>query len=175
MKQPLCPARPARSGLAPRPLGPLAFCAALLAGPGHAQPADPTLLSLEQLLNATVVGASKYEQKQSQTEIDGLQGKLVGGRAIEVHRKAVGESLDQCQAVFVATSAVDGSARVLERLRERPVLTVADSPGAMRRGVVLNMAVAFNKVTFEANQQAARSAGLTLSSKLLNLATRVQR
>jgi hypothetical protein len=99
----------------------------------------------------------------------------IEGRAIEVHRKAVGESLDQCQTVFIATSAIDGSARVFERLRERPVLAVADSPGAMRRGVVLNMAVAVNKVTFEANQQAARSAGLSLSSNLLSLATRVQR
>lgn len=44
----------------------------------------------------------------------------------------------------------------------------------MRRGVVLNMNLVTNKVTFEANQQAARSAGLKLSSKLLGPATRVQ-
>ena len=45
----------------------LSLCAALgLARPGYAQPTgDLTLLSLEQLLDVSVVGASKYEQKQS--------------------------------------------------------------------------------------------------------------
>jgi hypothetical protein len=43
----------------------------------------------------------------------------------------------------------------------------------MRRGVALNMNVAGGKITFEANLQAARRAGLNLSSKLLRLATEV--
>ena len=39
---------------------------------------------------------------------------------------------------------------------------------------MLNMSVTQNKVTFEANLQAARAARLNLSSKLLRLATEVQ-
>jgi hypothetical protein len=107
-------------------------------------------------------------------EIDGLKGKIAAGRTIALHRKTAGESLNDCQVVFVAASAIDGLPRLLDSLRGRPVLTVADSPGAMRRGVVLNMNMAQGKVTFEANLQAARSAGLDLSSKLLRLATEVQ-
>ena len=42
---------------------PLSLSAAL---PAHAAATDLTALSLEQLLEATIVGASKYEQKQSQ-------------------------------------------------------------------------------------------------------------
>ena len=41
--------------------------------------------------------------------------------------------------------------------------------------VALNMNMMQGKVTFEANLQAARDAGLDLSSKLLRLATEVQR
>jgi len=107
-------------------------------------------------------------------EIDGLQGKVAGGRTIAVHRKAAGESLKNCQAVFIAASAIDSLPRLLAGLHAQPVLTVADSPGAMRRGVALNMGVAQGKVSFEANLQAARAAGLGLSSKLLRLATEVQ-
>lgn len=49
-------------------LRPLLLCAALAAiCPAHAaQPADLTSLSLESLMQLTVVGASKYEQKQSE-------------------------------------------------------------------------------------------------------------
>lgn len=107
-------------------------------------------------------------------EIDGLQGKVAAGRTIAVHRKAVGESLKNCQAVFIAPSLIDSLPRVLESLRGQPALTVADSPGTMHKGVALNMNVAQGRVTFEANLQAARGAGLGLSSKLLRLATEVQ-
>jgi YfiR/HmsC-like len=106
-------------------------------------------------------------------EIDGLQGKVAAGRSIAVHRKAAGESLKNCQAVFIAASMIDSLPQVLEALKGQPVLTLADSPGAMRRGVALNMGVVQGRVTFAANLQAARSAGLNLSSKLLRLATEV--
>lgn len=106
-------------------------------------------------------------------EIDTLQGKLAAGRSIAVQRKAAGESLKNCQVVFVASSMMDSLPRVLESLSGLPALTLADSPGAMQRGVTLNMSVTQGKVSFEANLQAARAAGLGLSSKLLRLATEV--
>lgn len=120
-------------------------------------------------LNLCIVGTDPFG-----AEIDGLQGKAVAARTIAVQRKGAGESLKNCQAVFVARSAIDSLPRLLDSLRDQPVLTLADSPGAMRGGVALNMAVAQGKVSFEANLQAARSAGLSLSSKLLRLATEVQ-
>ena len=107
-------------------------------------------------------------------DIDELQGKAVGARSIAVQRKAVAESLAGCQVVYVAPQAIAGLPRVLDGVRGRAVLTVADSAGAARQGVMLNMAVAQNRIAFEANLQAARAAGLNLSSKLLRLATDVQ-
>jgi YfiR/HmsC-like len=106
-------------------------------------------------------------------ELDGLQGKAVGERSLAVQRKAIGESVGSCQVVFIAASSIGSLPRVLEGLRGRPVLVVTDSPGAARQGAALNMAVAQNRITFEANLQAARGAGLNLSSKLLRLATEV--
>jgi hypothetical protein len=66
-----------------------------------------------------------------------------------------------------------GLPRVLDELRGSKVLTVADSPDAVRHGVALGMTVAQNRVTFAANLLAAHRAGLNLSSKLLRLATEV--
>jgi YfiR/HmsC-like len=106
-------------------------------------------------------------------EIDGLNGKVVGGRSIAVRRDVRLQVLRECQVVFIAASASGDLPRVLDELRDKPVLTVADSQGAGRRGVVLNMTVAQNKITFEANLQAARAVRLNLSSKLLRLATEV--
>ena len=106
-------------------------------------------------------------------ELDGLQGKAVGERSIAVQRKTGVDGLKGCQIVFVSPSATAQLPRVLEALEGQAVLTVADSLGAARQGVALNMAVNQNKVSFEANLKAARAARLNLSSKLLRLATEV--
>ncbi len=107
-------------------------------------------------------------------EIDGLQGKVAGGRSIVVRRNEPVDAIRQCQAVYIGPSAMESLPRLLESLRGQPVLTLADSPGAMHRGVALNMALAQGRVSFEANLQAARAAGLNLSSKLMRLATEVR-
>jgi len=120
------------------------------------------------VLNLCIDGTDPFGK-----EIDVLQGKAVGSRTIEVQRKRVGESLKDCQIVFIAPSAIGALPQVLESARGRPVLTVADSVDAVRRGAMLNLAVNQNKVSFEVNLQAARAAGLTLSSKLLRLASGV--
>ena len=107
-------------------------------------------------------------------EIDGLEGKAVGDRHIAVHRSTTLESLRVCQVVFVAASPAGGLPRVIASLRDAAVLTVADSPGAVDQGAALNMSVVNGRITFEANLEAARSAKLNLSSKLLRLATEVR-
>jgi len=114
-----------------------------------------------------------YGQDPFGKDIDALEGKVVGLRGITVYRKAASASLGDCHLVYIAASAMPNLPRVLEAVRGNPVLTVADSPGAARQGVTLNMAVAQNKITFEANLQAARASRLNLSSKLLRLATEV--
>lgn len=107
-------------------------------------------------------------------DLDALQGKAVGTRFIAVHRKSAGAPLTGCAVVFVASSAMGTLPRVLAELRENPTLTVADTPGAMRRGVILNMTPSQGKIAFEVNLKASRTAHLTLSSKVLRLATDVQ-
>jgi hypothetical protein len=106
-------------------------------------------------------------------ELDALQGKPVGDRILAVRRTPLGGAVASCQIVFITSSAIDNLPRVLDGLRGRATLTVADSPGAALSGVAINMTVARNKVAFEANLAAARAAGINLSSKLLRLATQV--
>ena len=120
-------------------------------------------------LNLCIVGRDPFGK-----DIDELQGKAVGERSLAVLRKASGEPLKNCQVVFIAESAIAGLPKMLDELRDRPVLTVADCTAAVGQNVALNMSVVQNKVTFEANLQAARAARLNLSSKLLRLATKVR-
>jgi hypothetical protein len=119
-------------------------------------------------LNLCVYGRDPFGE-----EIDALQGKPVGARRIVVRRFTSIEGLSVCQVVFIVNPSGDGISRVLSALHGASVLTVADAPGAARQGVALNMNLVNNKITFEANLTAVRAANLTLSSKLLSLATEV--
>ncbi|MDQ2642086.1 MAG: YfiR family protein [Pseudomonadota bacterium] len=108
-------------------------------------------------------------------ELDELQGKAVHQRHISVERKAAPYTLRSCQIVFISRSSADLLPDTLQRLQGTPALTVAESAGATRQGVMLNMDVSASKITFSANVKAAQQARLTLSSKLLKLATEVVR
>ena len=83
-------------------------------------------------------------------------------------------ALDDCQIVFITRSMIGNLARVLDRVDGLPVLTVADSPGAMESGVMLNMDSSSGRIGFSANLAAARRNGLVLRSKLLNLAIEIK-
>lgn len=119
-------------------------------------------------INLCVVGNDPFGK-----ELDPLRGKALGSRTLAVHNRPATDSLHGCQMVFIAPSAIGQLPRLLDNVRGRPVLTVADSADAARQGVALNMTVHNGRIAFEANLTAARGAGLDLSSKLLRLATEV--
>lgn len=108
-------------------------------------------------------------------ELDDLHGKRVDHRRILIERKPAAGTLESCQIVFISRSAANDLPDTLRSLGSAPALTVADSPGATREGVMLNMDVARDKISFSANMKAAQRARLVLSSKLLGLATEVVR
>lgn len=85
------------------------------------------------------------------------------------HRINTIDQLNQCQLVFISRAAIGHLARITGSLKGKPVLTVADSPGAGQQGVDMN--VKDDKITFETNLNQAKKAGL--SSQLLRLATEV--
>lgn len=120
-------------------------------------------------LNLCVYGPDPFG-----ADLDKFQGKGIGGRSLVVTRVDSVDELGACQAVFISRGVIGNLPRVLDSLSGKPVLTVADSPGAMHQGVVLNMGTKQRKVTFEANLAAARGNGLNLSSKLLSLASEVR-
>ncbi len=102
-----------------------------------------------------------------------LKKKKINERTITIRRTSNIDHLDQCQLVFISNSATNHLTKIIGALEDKPVLTVADSPGANQLGVALNMAIREDKVTFIANLNRARKAGLSLSAQLLRFATEV--
>lgn len=106
--------------------------------------------------------------------LDAVAGRKVGQRSLRVVRASSVDALDGCEMVFVSRAMIGNLGRVLDRIARRPVLIVADSPGAVDNGVMLNMDSGAGRISFSANLAAARDHGLTLSARLLNLASEVK-
>lgn len=121
-------------------------------------------------LTLCIYGADPYG-----TELDRYQGRALGKQTLALRRTQNVRDLEDCQAVFISRAVIGNLPRVFDHLAGRAVLTVADAPGAVNQGVMLNMLREQDKIVFEANLGAARAAQLQLSSKLLRLSTQVLR
>ena len=123
---------------------------------------------IDQTLNLCVYGKDYFGQ-----EIDKLQAKSVDNNNIKVLRLTSLEKSKECHVLFISKSAIDDLPNVLASLQGEPILTIADSPEAAANGVIINMSLTQNKVSFNVNLESARSVKLDISSRLLQLATKV--
>lgn len=106
--------------------------------------------------------------------LNALEGKAVGAAKLEIdYPRSAGDAMKRCQILFISDSEADGIAALADSGRESYVMTIADTKGAARKGVMLELSVEDKKIGFEFNSAAARSANISLSSKVLRLAKAV--
>jgi hypothetical protein len=99
--------------------------------------------------------------------------RKTGHQPIHVQRLRRAADIEPCTVLFVSDSSSERLGDILAALQGRPVLVVGESPGFARRGGAIGFVVDGKRVRFETNRQAAAAAGLTLSSRLLAVASAV--
>lgn len=99
-----------------------------------------------------------------------VRGETLRGRALVVRRFHQNEDVRRCHIVFLAQSERDRIGTILEGVKGRPILTVSDDPGFLRRGGMVGFAFERNRVRVRINLVAVTAANLTVSSKLLRAA-----
>lgn len=98
-----------------------------------------------------------------------VEGKRAGARFPTVRRLDPGSSVDHCHILFISTSEQSHLARVLQPIHLRPILTVSDIPQFASNGGMIGFFFEENRVRFEINQEATQTAGLIISSRLLQV------
>jgi len=102
-----------------------------------------------------------------------LAGTFVQGKKISVLTvKELGDERN-CDVLFVAANQTGRLPEILDALEDSPVLTIGDTEGYARRGIMINMFLEKKRVRFEINEEKARAAGIRISAKLLKLANKV--
>ena len=103
-----------------------------------------------------------------------VRGKAINGHPFDVRRLRSPEEAAACQMVFVGARETRLLPALFKAVRATAVLTVGDGESFTRQGGIMNFVVRDNRVRFEVNTDAAGRAGLSISSKLLQLATIVR-
>ena len=103
-----------------------------------------------------------------------LGGRSVKGRQIVLRWLSGLEAARDCHVVFVDSLDRDRWAQIKKGLGGASALTVSDDGTIGRDGAVIMLFLENNRMAFDIDMNAARLAGLTLSSKLLRLARTVR-
>ncbi|HEY8097722.1 MAG TPA: YfiR family protein [Methylobacter sp.] len=83
------------------------------------------------------------------------------------------DDLKGCHIAFIAASERNKMTQLLKIAHQQHVLTVSDMDGFTQQGGAIELVKTEEKIRFEINLQAAKEAGLVISSRLLSLALAV--
>ncbi|MEO7676390.1 MAG: YfiR family protein [Verrucomicrobiota bacterium] len=99
-----------------------------------------------------------------------VEGEVVKNRKLEIrYFKSVNEIKD-CHVLFVGASEKDRVRSILAAMKERSILTVSDIDNFTLQGGIIRFFTADNKIRLRINLEAAKTANLGISSKLLQVA-----
>jgi len=121
-------------------------------------------------LRIGIVGADPFSPA---LETD-LRARTVKGHPVEIRMLGPGDTMGGCQIVFIPLAAKGQSAGIVKGLQGSSTLTIGETEGFATRGGIINIVVRENRLHFEVNRRAAEQAGLTISSKLLDIATIIE-
>lgn len=123
--------------------------------PALADPSDPLVIG--------VLGQDPFGPLLDEA----VAGEKIDQHPLIVRRFRRVDEIDRCHVLFVSSSENDRLAQTFAQLKGRSILVVGESEGFAKRGGMIRFVTEKNKVRLRVNLEAARAAGLVISSKLL--------
>lgn len=96
--------------------------------------------------------------------------KTVNDKKIVVKQFNKVEDISFCHILFIPQNTAISLDEILKKAASNGVLIISEKQEYCKKGTAINFVIIDNKLKFEANVAAIKSAGLTASSQLLKLA-----
>jgi uncharacterized protein DUF4154 len=129
-------------------------------------PDDAGLDNAERPLEFVILGSTPLETRL----VNYYRQVKIAGHRVFVRRARDLSDVGQPHVLFIGPSLEDDLERVMARLKDAPVLTVADTEGFAQRGVAINLYLVDDQVRFEISRRALQQQRLEASYHLLTLA-----
>lgn len=102
-----------------------------------------------------------------------VRGRTLQNRSVRVRRLRSVNELDGAEVLFIGARENSRLSQLIDAV-EGPTLIVTDAPDGLADGAMINFQIIDRRLRFEIALPAAEAAGLTLSSRLLSAALRVE-
>jgi hypothetical protein len=103
-----------------------------------------------------------------------INGKTIGSHPLQFRECASLADATNCQVLFISDSEESRFSKIISALGPASILTVSETDDFIDAGGMIDLRIVDDKMRFDINNSAAKSAGLTISSKLLSLAQSVK-
>jgi hypothetical protein len=113
-----------------------------------------------------IVGADPFGSALKAT----IHDESIKGRPIVLEHYSHVADIKPCHMLFITQPELRHIDEIVNSVKDKPVLTVADNGGAASAAAIIRFTLQNNKVHFRINVEAAQAAKLSLSSKLLRVA-----
>lgn len=100
-----------------------------------------------------------------------VAGRTINGRSVVVHKRP--DSGEKLHMLFVSAAADTRLPELLQQHQSQALLTVTESPDALRHGSMINFVVVDGRLRFEIAPRTAEGARISISSRLLAVAWKV--
>ena len=100
--------------------------------------------------------------------------RKIGKRPLLIEKKDHIDQIMPAHVLFIGKEMAGDIDRILDSVYTKPVLTMGDSDGFAKKGVILNYYTDRERINFESNIGAAKLAGIEISSELLKLSVIVR-
>lgn len=102
-----------------------------------------------------------------------IEGRTANHRQIVIKKAGKSETFADAHAVVVCSDNTQECRNFLQRIGDKPILTVSDGHDFIGHGGVIGLKMLNDKIRFDINLGAAKRSGLKISSQLLKLAAEV--
>lgn len=106
-------------------------------------------------------------------QLTALRGRHAKGKELNVRLGAPPSEWHRCHVLFMDAANHHFVLGTTRRLGLQAVLTVGDGDGFVQAGGMIGLKLQAGRIRFDVNLEAARRAGLVLSSRMLTLADQV--
>lgn len=101
------------------------------------------------------------------------EGKQIKSRPLAIRRVEDLSQLDSCQVIFIAASERYRLQQLLPAAHRVGIMTISDMRDFTKLGGMVSLVSVNNRITYDLNLVAARSAGISFSTQILKLANDV--
>ncbi len=117
-----------------------------------------------------ILGENPYGSFLDET----IRGESVNGHRIVVRRYSNIQDIKTCHILYINLKNQDELEEVIAKVKNRNILTVGDSDKLTQLGGIISFFITNNKVGIKINLESVNATELSISSKLLRLATIVK-